>query len=291
MLILICNRIYKLKPNKAIVSRTYHFCNNIKSNDLESINHLEYSKLANDRIKGLSCSSNRVIKSSLLRSIDYLDLVIERQLNNKKTTILATDNFCDSELCNLLCSHLVGSELKSFMVSPGERKLSSDTSTLEYVLSDYAIGIIDHFKLKITKYLRSNRNIFIENKMSPLFEAGSIISWLSPPHSINNNNSGTNLLPVNEIVPIEGTYSYWSAHCDKANNNEYDLSVLLYLNNEFSCGNLVFMDENGEDFVIEPKRGRLVIFNSCIENIHRVQAVTEGNRFLLSVWFSNKYYK
>ncbi len=99
------------------------------------------------------------------------------------------------------------------------------------------------------------------------------------------------VLSTDVIAPEEGTYSYWSAHCDKANNNEYDLSALLYLNSDFSGGDLLFMDENRVDSVVQPKRGRLVVFNSCVKNIHRVKAVTAGNRFLLSVWYSRQRYK
>ena len=72
---------------------------------------------------------------------------------------------------------------------------------------------------------------------------------------------------VNVIAPEEGTYSYWSAHCDKANND----TALLYLNNDFVGGDLVFMDPIG-DFIVQPKHDRLFIFRSCVDNIHRVKA-------------------
>jgi hypothetical protein len=149
----------------------------------------------------------------------------------------------------------------------------------------------------ILDYLKRVMQAKVETSYNQsVYEAGSIIFWLSPPDAINFDHETTSFhqpqtaLLVDIIAPEEGTYSYWSAHCDKANNNDYDVSCLLYLNSDFTGGDLIMMDE-GVDWHIEPKRGRLLIFNSCVNNIHRVQAVTKGNRFLLSVWYSLKHYR
>ena len=79
--------------------------------------------------------------------------------------------------------------------------------------------------------------------------------------------------------------SYWAVHCDKANNFEYEVGCLLYLNSSFKGGDFVFVDDDG-DRVIEPIENRLLVFTSSVENIHRVEKVTEGDRMLLSVWYS-----
>ena len=100
-----------------------------------------------------------------------------------------------------------------------------------------------------------------------LVEAGSILSWLSKA--------------ANE----SSAYKYWDAHCDKANNFEYDLSVLLYLNSDFSGGEFVFMDDD-IDRVVQIRAGRLLLFDSTISNIHRVERVLSGNRMALSIWYS-----
>lgn len=100
-----------------------------------------------------------------------------------------------------------------------------------------------------------------------LVEAGSILSWLSKAS--------------NDSI----AYKYWDAHCDKANNFEYDVSVLLYLNSDFSGGEFVFMDDN-IDRVVQIRAGRLLLFDSTIYNIHRVERVLSGDRMALSIWYS-----
>ncbi len=132
-----------------------------------------------------------------------------------------------------------------------------------------------------------------------LVEAGSILSWLSPHED----------------------EAYSNMHCDKANNFEYDVGALLYLScssarrgqdrgGDFTGGSLEFQDpvwatdaimpeelpEKGhhgkvigkEIYSVEPDVGLLTIFSSSIGNLHRVCPVEDGNRLLLSVWFSLK---
>lgn len=102
---------------------------------------------------------------------------------------------------------------------------------------------------------------------------------------------------------LEAEYNNSNLHCDKANNFEYDVSCVLYLNNEFIGGDFVFVDEMDEsndqtknegeapdkplvNWLLPPKEGRLLMFNSSLENIHRVNPVVKGDRFSLGVWFS-----
>ncbi|TDH67701.1 hypothetical protein CCR75_008325 [Bremia lactucae] len=77
-------------------------------------------------------------------------------------------------------------------------------------------------------------------------------------------------------------------HVDKENTNYYDYSGLLYLsdyNEEFTGGLFSFIDDTFET-IIEPARGRLVIFTAGSENLHVVRKVETGTRYALSLWFS-----
>jgi hypothetical protein len=253
--------------------------------------HLEYSRNANGIIKKLSQLDRR--KQELFdRNSTYSSLTKFQRIPEKpSSTVYVADDVADERDCSMLCKMLEDSDFQSFMVTPGERKVPADTSLLEDIFynNDRAISILDYLKRVMQAKVETAYN-------QSVYEAGSIISWLSPPYAINFDHETTGFhlpqtaLPVDIIAPEEGTYSYWSAHCDKANNNDYDVSCLLYLNSDFAGGDLIMMDE-GVDWHIEPKRGRLLIFNSCVNNIHRVQAVTKGNRFLLSVWYSLKHYR
>ena len=59
---------------------------------------------------------------------------------------------------------------------------------------------------------------------------------------------------INPIILSPLGYHYWDVHCDKANNFEYDISCILYLNDEgedFRGGEFVFMDTVPADTTID----------------------------------------
>ena len=53
----------------------------------------------------------------------------------------------------------------------------------------------------------------------------------------------------------------------------------------FAGGDFAFVDEGGDE-VIEPRAGRCLLFTAGFEHLHRVGAVTKGNRFVLASWFT-----
>lgn len=52
----------------------------------------------------------------------------------------------------------------------------------------------------------------------------------------------------------------------------------------FEGGDLAILEKD-RDALLQPRRGRLVLFDSDERCLHRVEPVTAGDRFLLSVWF------
>lgn len=86
----------------------------------------------------------------------------------------------------------------------------------------------------------------------------------------------------------EEEHPYWNAHVDKANVASYDYAALLYLNSQgehFEGGDFAFLDVD-EDVLVAPRRGRLLAFTAGAENLHQVQRVTAGTRFVLAMWFT-----
>lgn len=97
---------------------------------------------------------------------------------------------------------------------------------------------------------------------------------------------------------------YWHAHADHNNTAHYHYSGLLYMSTygeDFTGGRLLFYDPDkylqyGEDpnvkeeelvdLIVEPRRGRVIIFSSGHENVHRVEKVLSGQRHVLSFWFT-----
>ncbi|OQS01861.1 hypothetical protein THRCLA_05693 [Thraustotheca clavata] len=81
---------------------------------------------------------------------------------------------------------------------------------------------------------------------------------------------------------------YWHPHVDKNNTFHYDYSGLVYLSDygiDFTGGLFAFIDEK-TNHTFEPARGRLMMFNSGMENLHQVRPVETGTRYVMSMWFS-----
>lgn len=109
----------------------------------------------------------------------------------------------------------------------------------------------------------------------------------------------------------------YDSHIDMANQMSYDYSTVLLLNevgedvsdkkfrhahavessdgsyineNEFSQsrGEFIFVDEL-EDIVVESKPGRLIMFSSGSENLHRIAPFNEGVRYSLASWWEEMF--
>ncbi|KAG8445991.1 hypothetical protein GDO86_013752, partial [Hymenochirus boettgeri] len=81
---------------------------------------------------------------------------------------------------------------------------------------------------------------------------------------------------------------YWHPHTDKETYGSFDYTSLLYLSDylvDFSGGRFVFMDE-GVNRTVEPRIGRLSFFTSGSENVHRVEKVTWGTRYAITISFT-----
>uniref|UniRef100_A0A8C3LUW0 procollagen-proline 3-dioxygenase n=1 Tax=Chrysolophus pictus TaxID=9089 RepID=A0A8C3LUW0_CHRPC len=68
-----------------------------------------------------------------------------------------------------------------------------------------------------------------------------------------------------------------------------DYSGILYLNDDFRGGSLFFteMDAVTVTANVHPKCGRLVAFSSGKENPHGVQAVSQGRRCAIALWYTH----
>lgn len=81
---------------------------------------------------------------------------------------------------------------------------------------------------------------------------------------------------------------YWHPHIDKVTYGSFDYTSLLYLSDygsDFTGGRFIFMDQNGNR-TVEPRAGRMSFFTSGSENLHRVEKVTWGTRYAITVSFT-----
>ncbi|KAM9462420.1 2-oxoglutarate and iron-dependent oxygenase domain-containing protein 3 isoform 2-T2 [Clarias gariepinus] len=81
---------------------------------------------------------------------------------------------------------------------------------------------------------------------------------------------------------------YWHPHIDKVTYGSFDYTSLLYLTDygvDFGGGRFIFIDPNSNR-TVEPRSGRVSFFSSGSENLHRVEKVTWGTRYAITVSFT-----
>lgn len=82
---------------------------------------------------------------------------------------------------------------------------------------------------------------------------------------------------------------YWHVHVDKETYTSFHYTSLLYLSDfdaDFTGGRFVFVDKDGVNRTVEPRKGRVSMFTSGSENPHFVERVTTGERYALTVSFT-----
>lgn len=88
-------------------------------------------------------------------------------------------------------------------------------------------------------------------------------------------------------VDAEGVWVNPDGSKEWRKNIDRDLSVLIYLNEDYEGGELVFPELH---IRIRPKRGMLVAFPSTHHYLHGVEPVTSGERFAIVTWMTVKGY-
>jgi hypothetical protein len=113
---------------------------------------------------------------------------------------------------------------------------------------------------------------------------------LTKKEIVNNLNPEKNIRP--QLMQFQRTFETAQdqpPHSDSTGNNGEDngtsarkFSSLIYLNNQFSGGNLWFPNQELE---VVPKPNTLVIFPSGFDYLHGVKQVTSGIRYsILEFW-------
>lgn len=82
---------------------------------------------------------------------------------------------------------------------------------------------------------------------------------------------------------------YWHPHVDKETYGSFHYTSLIYLNDygtDFEGGRFIFDDPENVTTIVEPRTARVLMFSSGKENVHRVERVTKGERFAITVSFT-----
>jgi hypothetical protein len=70
---------------------------------------------------------------------------------------------------------------------------------------------------------------------------------------------------------------------DKYHQDSSDLTILIFLNNNFEGGEFEYLDENNNNFKIIPEENKAIVMDSKL--YHRVLPVSFGERFTLVCFF------
>jgi len=82
---------------------------------------------------------------------------------------------------------------------------------------------------------------------------------------------------------------YWHPHVDKETYETFHFTALVYLSDygvDFTGGRFLFIDRDGFNRTVEPRKGRVSMFTSGAENLHAVEKVASGTRYALTVAFT-----
>ncbi len=77
--------------------------------------------------------------------------------------------------------------------------------------------------------------------------------------------------------------NFFKNHIDDGPAFSRTLSVLIYLNDEYTGGELVF---DNFDVSYRPSAGDVVMFSSAFPYRHRVEEITDGVRYVIVNWYS-----
>ncbi|NWZ08919.1 OGFD3 protein, partial [Agelaius phoeniceus] len=119
----------------------------------------------------------------------------------------------------------------------------------------------------------------IQQRIAQVFGISSSAMYLTKPTFFSRMNSTGAKTAHDE---------YWHPHVDKVTYGSFDYTSLLYLSDyskDFGGGRFVFMDADSNK-TVEPRAGRVSFFTSGSENLHRVERVSWGTRFAITISFS-----
>lgn len=181
---------------------------------------------------------------------------------------LIINNFFDDQLC-------------SDLINQVEKQVIHEATTIDTTTNDKNNEVVldklsrdtDYFDLGVYDGL-------IKEKLIDVFKGplnqnfNQQIQWYEQPHLLRYKLGG-----------------FYNFHADSENWNqkngvweraiERDFSFLIYLNDDFQGGEIIFPHFN---FTFKPKKGMFVCFPSDHRFIHKVAKTTAGTRYVIVTW-------
>ena len=181
--------------------------------------------------------------------------------------ILVVENFLSPGPCKVLMDYAdTQASVPSTVQSPGASAGELRSQRTDQRVTDYIDiqGIED----QVTKIVADAYGKFIEPHYSVALE------WHEYPEILRYKPGGY-YTPHADADNWDNTHQSWSRVINR------DLSVLVYLNDNFTGGALEFPNFG---FRLQPKAGMMVCFPSDHRYVHSAKPTTEGTRYVLVSW-------
>ena len=161
--------------------------------------------------------------------------------------------------------------------------------TLSVFLINAKRGKINKFGNKILPW--SDNDTISWNRIEDL-EIKNIISNIKIQITdIVSQHYGVEVFPNFTDLVLWRSGRYMGFHKDNGYTDDDGLhvrkfSTVLYLNDNFTGGETVIVNEDGSNYISHPKIGSLLMFVSDDRCIHKVNKIISGSRTTLATWFA-----
>ena len=144
----------------------------------------------------------------------------------------------------------------------------------------------------VDKKIRNTKNLILSNKSESMTNVhfGMLIARVCidyiKRYEKDLNLSQFYIKGVHDIQLLKyETGGFYNWHTDHSGDVPRTISCILFLNDDYEGGELMFQDPQGEnEITIKPKSARLVIWPSNFMFPHTVKPVTAGLRYSIVAW-------
>ena len=189
-------------------------------------------------------------------------------LKNVPPGMIILENFIDDELCNNLVKHTENIKFtKATLVDTKQKPKSIDTTVDESTRKTeiFDLGIYDGL-------LKQNIVNIFNQQLNKHYNV--TFSNYEQPHILRYTQGG--------FYNLHADSEYWDVNAKKWKRvKQRDFSFLLYLNDDFTGGELDFPNFN---FTLKPKKGMFVCFPSDHRFMHKAMLTTSGKRYAIVTW-------
>lgn len=199
----------------------------------------------------------------------------EQTPNNLHREILVAQRFLSDDICDEYIEYIQSQQEIDLSVFDAEAtnktgaiswevdKKTRDTQTVD--IEPIQDVVVDLMKVAVSQHLNPFFNVEIQNSEQPqilVYHPGGHYK----PH-----------------IDGEALFNDGSGQLRWKRNVERDISMVIYLNDNFEGGEIVFPHQA---ISIKPRKGMMVAFPSTHHFLHGVNPVTNGVRYAIVNWFS-----